>query len=639
MSRRTSFLFALLLPATMLAGSPTATAADPALVGAFSAPFAEPTINGVATADKCLPENDAEGNSQCKPAAGSIAVLRDGRVLYFNALEDTEDIEYGIAAEYGAVSVNDQTRVLDLDVDAAGNIESAEWAEPTPVDGGANPAGNDSEPLLPGGVGSDIGQRDYNDGSLFCADLTMLPDGRILAAGGTDYYSEPSVPGTKYGVVELEGLKESRIFDPQTNTWTSSGAMAFGRWYPILVTLADGDVFVASGVTKLMKPLYPNRPADSGTNVKQTETYDVGTGTWSSNGAAAAKSLPLFPRLHLLPNGDVFFNSGGQTFNPQGQSYDEALWNMASVYDPDTRSWRDLGVPGLGTPSAGFRGSSFSVMLPLQPNPNGSYTRATFIAAGGVIGTTPGLYVATPFSLETTVNTAGGTSSMTSRAVGDLRNRRWYSTAVALPTGNVLTFSGANADEVVFPGSAMPVTQVESYDPATGSWTALASQNNARTYHNTAVLLPDGRVLVGGHAPISTGYGANMTAVPGVTSPNDGRDPSFEIFSPPYLFKGDRPEITSTNPNWEYGRRFTVATDDAGEVQSVALVRRPTLTHLIDADQRTVMLPFDRVGNTLRVDAPPNGAVAPPGQYMLFVNGKAADGSLIPSESVPVALS
>ena len=43
------------------------------------------------------------------------------------------------------------------------------------------------------------------------------------------------------------------------------------------------------------------------------------------------------------------------------------------------------------------------------------------------------------------------------------------------------------------------------FDPETQTWTELAEQAKGRTYHNTAVLLADGRVLVGGHTPIATG--------------------------------------------------------------------------------------------------------------------------------------
>jgi len=72
-------------------------------------------------------------------------------------------------------------------------------------------------------------------------------------SGGTDYYNDPSIPGTDYGIAELEGLRNARIYDPATNRWTQSGSMHYGRWYPWLVTLPDGKILVTSGVSKLLK--------------------------------------------------------------------------------------------------------------------------------------------------------------------------------------------------------------------------------------------------------------------------------------------------------------------------------------------------------------------------------------------------
>jgi hypothetical protein len=63
-------------------------------------------------------------------------------------------------------------------------------------------------------------------------------------------------------------------------------------------------------------------------------------------------------------------------------------------------------------------------------------------------------------------------------------------------------------------------------------------------------------------------------------------------------------------------------------------VRNPSVTHLIDADQRNVELPFSVADNgaDLQVALPANHAVLPPGPYMLFVNRK-GDNGLVPSKA------
>ncbi len=639
---------------------PFPVSADPAVSGRFGKPFEEPKIDGRRANTKCITTED--GAIDCKPAAGSLAIMPNGRILYWNALEGTERVKLSIVAEAGSTGIiNDQTRVLTL----RGKGRKPRFRRPSPVDGGANPNGHDNHEIFPGG-----NSETNNDGALFCSDLVFLPDGRVLATGGTSYYLDPEVANTGLGVSELEGLENTRIFDPKTNTWTQAASMKIGRWYPSMLTLADGDLFVASGVQKLLKPVYPDRPFGSGTNVTETETYDVPADRWTDNGAAAKRSLPLYPRLHMLPDGHVYYDAAGQSFNPFGQSYDMALWNIAAAYDPEAMSWKSLGIPGLngvvpddagldvlqhqitdleglGVPGLGpdatipgYRGSTFSLMMPLEPNADGGYTTASFLTAGGVLGypvASPGSYVATSDSRLTTIDTAAG-DALTTEPTGDFSRPRWYSTGVLLPTGEVVAFNGSDRDAVVGPGVEYPIRQAELYDPETRTWRPIAQSHQPRTYHNTAALLPDGRVLVGGHAPITTLYLSHIQ-IPGGFGPNDGRDPSFEVFKPPYMFRGPRPKVENAPAKIRRGRTFDIeASVGADELESVILMRNTALTHLVDGDQRTIELPvLASHGKTFTVAAPPTAAVAPDGPYLLYLNRSDPDGP-VPSKGHQLTL-
>ena len=686
-------------------------------IGGFAPTFVEPVIYDAGTPNPVLPiQNplrqipvdgrctyDSTGRPiACKPAGASLANLPDGRILYFNNLEGTEDIEFSILIEGGGSVINDETRVLTEDQAS----HTATWTLPGPVDGGA---AEPAQCLLPGcllNTGASPNRPD--SGALFCADLKNLYDGRVIAVGGTDYYAEPgftlNVGKSPYafGLVELEGLKASRIYDPATNGWAQTGDMNYGRWYPALTTLPDGDLVVFGGVTKLLKPVYPSNPLTSGQNVDQTETFHLSNGTWTDNGATAQRSLPLFPRMHLLPNGQIFYDAGGQAFSPFGQSIDQPLWNIVGAYDPASATWTDLGYAGLplqlnkialgnivsaiqpsnplaaltlgltlngligqtlsdpgslvsqllgtltlgggsvtdmvGTAlGSGMRGSTFSLMMPLVPNAAGQYTKANFLVSGGVLtavaATNPGTYLATTLSRMETVDLSTGTMKYSSHLTGPLNQPRWYGTPALLPTGQVMVFSGSNVDEVVTPGVGVPVMQDEMFDPATETWTRMATQNDPRTYHNTALLQQDGSVLVGGHAPINTLY-LYAINLPGL-SPNFGRDPSFEVYYPPYMFR-PRPTITAAPATIAPGQSFSVLTPQAGSIASAVLMRRTALTHDVDGDQRSVVLPMtSQSGGALHLAMPANQAVVPPGNYMLFINQNTAQG-LAPSVSAPV---
>jgi hypothetical protein len=125
---------------------------------------------------------------------------------------------------------------------------------------------------------------------------------------------------------------------------------------------------------------------------------------------------------------------------------------------------------------------------------------------------------------------------------------------------------------------------------------------NGRLYHGTAVLLLDGRVLVAG-------------------SGRAGPQPQFnaEIYSPPYLFKGPRPVISSIPGDAAYGSSFVVGTSDPSAITSVTLLRISAMTHGFNMDQRFMRLNFSQTAGGLNVTAPANSNLAPPGYYVLFI--------------------
>jgi hypothetical protein len=170
----------------------------------------------------------------------------------------------------------------------------------------------------------------------------------------------------------------------------------------------------------------------------------------------------------------------------------------------------------------------------------------------------------------------------------------------------VLVTGGVGADG--FNNEAAPVLRAELWNPVSETWTTLPAMKVTRGYHSTAVLLPDGRVLVAGG-----GQGALAA----------GNHNNAEIYSPAYLFKGARPRVTAVPTAVTYGQAFSITTPDAAAIEKVSLIGLGSVTHAFDANQRFASLHYSVAGGGLRVTAPANGNIAPPGYYLLFiVNGK-----------------
>jgi hypothetical protein len=148
----------------------------------------------------------------------------------------------------------------------------------------------------------------------------------------------------------------------------------------------------------------------------------------------------------------------------------------------------------------------------------------------------------------------------------------------------------------------------------------LASASVERFYHQTAILLPDGRVAVAG----STGqeYGPGH----GGGSGNEFR---IEVFTPPYLFRAPRPDITFAPGMLAYDQQFDVGTSVESAVARAVLVRAGSVTHGVNTDQRLLELAErGRASGRLTVAAPRNASLAPPGYYLLFLISTAGVPSL-----------
>jgi hypothetical protein len=178
-----------------------------------------------------------------------------------------------------------------------------------------------------------------------------------------------------------------------------------------------------------------------------------------------------------------------------------------------------------------------------------------------------------------------------------------YVSAVLLPDGKVLETGGALHNR------ANPVYESSIFDPATETFDPVATDPEARGYHSSAFLLPDGRVMATGDNPGNGSWNHNVS-----------------VYTPPYLLKGERPDITSViDKEWVYGDTQRITVDRP--IAKAELIRPAAVTHSSDPNQRFVDLPLSVDGNNVDLNVTSNPNIAPPGWYMLF----AVDANGVPS--------
>ena len=412
----------------------------------------------------------------------------------------------------------------------------------------------------------------------------LLTNGKVLTWG---HYGDP------------------QIWDPVTRVFTAMPApsLLFCAGHDFL---PDGRLLVAGGHISDVHGL------------ANTNIFDPATGAWEAV-APMAKGR-WYPTNTTLPSGEVLTLAGT----------DEA---GASVPIPEVwngTAWRQLTTASLHLPyyPRTFVAPDGRVFYAGEAQPsrfldvsgtgqwtNGPLRKVGSRDYGSAVMYEPGkiLY-------------AGGGDPPTNTAeIIDLNqpNPMWQFTApmifarrqmdaTLLPTGDVLVTGGTSGSG--FSNATGAVHSAEIWHPETGSWTGVASNAVTRIYHGATLLLPDGRVLFTGSGDAS-----------GLKD-----EKNYELYSPPYLFKGPRPTIAGTlPPHVTYGQTLKVESPEGFTIGKVNLIRFSSVTHAFDQSARLVPLTFVPGGRVVTVTFPTSRSAAPPGPYMLFLVN--ADG--VPSEA------
>lgn len=355
------------------------------------------------------------------------------------------------------------------------------------------------------------------------------------------------------------GCRKVKTFNPSTGTWNYMPDMLDYRWYPTVAPLFDEKVLIVGG-GGLANPV----------RVKTSEVYDPATGqsVWADTvkfGNEVSAVMPLFTGKILM------------TFRPP------------QLFDPSTLQWELAAdfVQGNRLPN----GDHCDHELVMRPN-------------GEVLafGFKPFTSLPSPVFLEKYDPVLNQWTLGNSPA--PLRSR---AKAVQLPDEKTLVLGGFKEQTgdptAVNNWGYMGLT--DQFDPLTDTWRRLANMNWKREYHAISILVPDGRVIVAG------GEGA-----PGNEPPKS----VIEAFSPPYLFRGVRPEVSNFNKKvFKRCEKIEFEAHKTNALTKVVLMSNAVVTHFMNSGNgRMLELDFTQNGNQITATLPADSLRLMPGFYMLF---------------------
>lgn len=401
---------------------------------------------------------------------------------------------------------------------------------------------------------------------------------------------------------EFEDGERHFIWDPETGGFAELPYAGFNIFCAGHAFLPDGRILISGG------------HEDDHVGFAKAVIFDPATGTWAGE-VPDMNAGRWYPTSTTLPNGEVLVVSGETTSSSD-------LNPLPQVFEPDTGKWRDLETAELEIPyyprqfvapnGRVFITSPRRMSYWLDTNGTGSiaeFKNFNFGAPrsyGGAVMYEPGKILimgggTPPTDMAEVIDL--NSPDPTWQVVAPMHAKRRQLNAVLLPDGKVMVIGGSSG--AAFSDAAKAVFEPEVWDPATNTWTEWAPQATFRGYHSTAVLLPDGRILSGG-----------------------GRhDSSAQIFSPPYLFRGERPDMGSAPAQILPGREFFIRTSNPGKVAKVTLIRNGSVTHAFDQNTRFASVPFKAVEGGVLIAPMTNNNELPPGPYMLFL----VDGDGVPS--------
>ena len=433
----------------------------------------------------------------------------------------------------------------------------------------------------------------------FCSGGIFRADGTFGSFGGNAPldFIDPTVGD---GFRGLRWLKRSST-DASLNgkDWVEPGPqLSTARWYASAQIMADATIFVASGS---LNGLDPSKPENNNPTYEMLNPDGTPQGT-SKSMDILVKNQPyyMYPFMHLLNDGSlyVFVAKSSELFNVATGATVRTLPDIPGDY----RTYPNTGG---------------SVLLPLSSA--NQYAPEVLICGGG-----PYQDINAP--TDPSCGRIAPLSNNPTWEMDSMPEGRVMVEGTLLPDGTVLFCNGANQGAQGFGIARQPTFEMLIYNPTAAlgqRWSTGPSSTIARMYHSVALLLLDGTLLIAGSNPVEQPVLQPTAADPYVT------EFRVETYTPPYLVGNPtRPtniQLSSLALRADGSTFIIKLTAPAGaKAVTVSLYYGGFVTHNVHMGHRMVYLDTTgfnagQTAQTITAKMPPNGNVAPPGPYVVYV--------------------
>jgi hypothetical protein len=422
-----------------------------------------------------------------------------------------------------------------------------------------------------------------NDPGLGRIYVEAQKSGQKYETGTQDNYRIQGLSGSDarntYGIAQklaldkkdFQGIRDAYEFDPVAEKYIKVDPMNEARWYPTLTTMSDGKILSLSGLDEIGQ-LVPGK----------NEVFDPKTKKWTYT--KGIRQFPTYPAITLMQNGKMFYSGSNAGYGPDNVGRDPGVWDVA------TNKFTKL--PGLSDPN--MMETSATVLLP--PAQDEKY----LVVGGGGVGES---------KLSSKKTRLIDLKDKNPKFVDgpELEKGTRYPQTSILPDDTVLV-SGGSED---YRGrSDSNILQTRIYNPTSNTFDRVADPLVGRNYHSGSILLPDGRVMF---------FGSNSLYADKANTKPATFEQRIEIYTPPYLYRDSRPDLTGGTKTIARGASATYTSRHASSIKTARLIRPSASTHVTDTDMRSIAVDFKKTKNGITVTVPKNRNLVESGWYMLFV--------------------